>query len=158
MAEYINGIKVPETVEELNALGVYAKAAHEDIEQTLDNIRKSRGEHTEFEFWDLCCDYGHCSADKAYQKGFEMLLKREVTEAVNRVLDQITIGRARGMGLDMLVESTLEKIGKNEGTRFRWHEPPTTEEGKTAEGKDGADDDETKWEPISEIFDADWQG
>ena len=137
MAEYINGIKVPETIEELNALGVYAKAACEDMCRTLDEIKEWKGEAAEEYYLDLYSDFGCRSIEDAYKAGLTKLLRQAVTEAVNR----LTIGKVRGLGLDWVIQCALQDIGKEVGEQFDWW-------------KDNEDTVEGRRESLHELFDA----
>lgn len=112
----INGIKVPETIEELNALGVYAKAVADNLNAALDSIEKARGQEDADDWLDVYSDFYRSDIEAAYLKGLENLLEKAVTDFT----DKLTIGKVRGLGVDHCIQHKLEAIGKNLYYKFDW--------------------------------------
>lgn len=96
MAEYINRIKVPETVEELNVLGACVRATWTDmLSAAWENENIEHEENAEKVIGKLP-DLRHISLTEAYRKGVECVVKKAVTEVLNGIsfvntdIDRIT--------------------------------------------------------------------
>lgn len=105
---------MPETIEELNALGAYVKVVERDIWETINNIHRHRGSEAANEWLDAYSDSGINTIKTAYNEGLRILLEN----AVRSVTKAIDVGKARGIGLDTEIRYILHEIGEQEGKKF----------------------------------------
>lgn len=81
----IEGVKVPETIEELNALGLWLKIIEEDVSKTIDAIKEYRGQDVMDDWVDLYSDFNCNRIRDAYNAGAVLLLKKAIADVTDRL-------------------------------------------------------------------------
>ncbi|MBO5110624.1 MAG: hypothetical protein J6D21_07900 [Clostridia bacterium] len=87
----IKGVKVPETIEELNALGFWLKIIEEDLSETFENIKTHLGEDPAEVWLDNYSDFGCNRIRDAYRAGVEGLLKRAIANVTDALVKDKTL-------------------------------------------------------------------
>lgn len=103
----IRGVKVPETINELNALGEVIKIYLEDFTSMCERMKEDYGEDKVIDFVAMQSDYEDDRLAAAYNLGIELLIGNAISEVTQKLV--------RSNATDRAVKRAIEKAYEKEG-------------------------------------------